>query len=394
MTPTTRKGPMRNTRKRGVSLIEALVAMAVMAFGMLGVVGMQATLRGNADLSKQRTEAMRIAQERMEDLRNFSVLTDPLAVNKAFDTKATFAATAVAGYTTNTAYTVAGSVTPAAATAPHKTLTIDVSWPDRSGTTQNVRLVSAMANIAPALAGSMVVSAQGGGGTREPEGRRRGIPPQAKNFGDGTSGFRPADNPAGVAWVFNNVTGLITSVCTTTVLNAALTNAGQFTGCVTTQAFQLISGYIRFATGGAPTALSVADPTSAIVPATIEAEVDQTAPTAGTRACFHSAATATYKAFFCAVPVTTPAPANWSGNLRISAATLPQLSPNLADVAAANRKVCRYRALTDPVPVPIYQPPLTGGPLANENLVVIAAGNGTTAFACPNPPTRAHQPAT
>ncbi|MCL4699503.1 MAG: prepilin-type N-terminal cleavage/methylation domain-containing protein, partial [Burkholderiaceae bacterium] len=29
---------------RGISLIEALVAMAIMAFGMLGVLGMQATL--------------------------------------------------------------------------------------------------------------------------------------------------------------------------------------------------------------------------------------------------------------------------------------------------------------------------------------------------------------
>ena len=61
-------------RSRGVSLIEALVALAVMAFGLLGVVGMQATLRFNADVSRQRAEAVRMAQEKMEEMRAFGVL--------------------------------------------------------------------------------------------------------------------------------------------------------------------------------------------------------------------------------------------------------------------------------------------------------------------------------
>jgi Tfp pilus assembly protein PilV len=56
---------------RGVSLVEALVSLAVMSFGMLGVVGVQATLRYNAEVSKQRSEAVRIGQEEMESLRSF-----------------------------------------------------------------------------------------------------------------------------------------------------------------------------------------------------------------------------------------------------------------------------------------------------------------------------------
>jgi Tfp pilus assembly protein PilV len=316
---------------RGISLIEALVAMAVMAFGMIGVVGMQATLRGNADLSKQRTEAMRIAQERMEELRNFSVLSTTAGA-KAFADKATVGATAVAGYTTNTTYTVSATVT-AAGAAPHqqKDLAVDVAWTDRAGTTQNVRLMSTMANIAPELGASMVVSAQGASGVREPEGRRRGIPPQAKNFGDGTSGFIPPQPTPTVAWVFNNVTGLIASVCTTSVAdNASITSLADFTGCVTTQAYQLISGFIRFSTAGAPTTAGIADPTSAVDPLTIEAEVAQTLPATATIGCFHSTAVvaSTYKEYFCAVPVTTPAPATWSGTLQIKATTLPNLAPN------------------------------------------------------------------
>ena len=42
-------------RATGVSLIEALVALAVMAFGILGVVGMQSNMRTGADISRQRS---------------------------------------------------------------------------------------------------------------------------------------------------------------------------------------------------------------------------------------------------------------------------------------------------------------------------------------------------
>lgn len=377
--------------RRGISLIEALVAMAVMAFGMLGVVGMQATLRANADLSKQRTEAMRIAQERMEDMRNFSVLPTTAGA-KAFQDKVTFGATTVTGYTTNTTYTVSGSVTPAGA-APQKTLAISVAWTDRTGAAQNVSLVSALANIAPELAASLVVSPQGAGGTREPAGRRRGIPPQAKDFGNGTSGFRPPQ-PVGTAvvWVFNNVTGLITSVCNTTVAdNDSLTLAG-LTGCVSTQAYQLISGYLRASTSVTqPTAAVMSNPVSitSLAGSTIEAEVAQTLPTTGIIACLHGRA-ANFVEYYCAVPVDSPAPATWSGTLRIRPATLPQLATNLADAALANAKVCRYRALTGAEPDPVYVD--INAPLANENLTIIRAGNGTTPFTCPNPPSRAHQP--
>src|SRR3990167_8251582 len=62
-------------RHHGVSLVEALVALAVMAFCMLALVGVQSTMRLNSDLSKQRTEATRIASEEIERLRSFSSVT-------------------------------------------------------------------------------------------------------------------------------------------------------------------------------------------------------------------------------------------------------------------------------------------------------------------------------
>ncbi len=69
---------------RGTSLVEAVVAMAVMAFGMLAVVGVQSTLRLNADVAKQRSEAVRIAQEAMEAARGFGVIEAPATDRRAY----------------------------------------------------------------------------------------------------------------------------------------------------------------------------------------------------------------------------------------------------------------------------------------------------------------------
>jgi Tfp pilus assembly protein PilV len=380
--------------RRGVSLIEALVAMAVMAFGMLGVLGLQSTLRANADLSKQRSEATRLAEEKIEAWRSFSVIPATPSTKAYADILAgTTIEPPLASFVSNTTYTRTTTVTDSAPVG-HKTLLVDVTWTDRAGATQNVRLFSVAAQAAPGLAAAAVQPSQGLGGVRNPGGRARGIPRQAVNFGDGRSGFRPPQPPGGtVAWVFNNVTGVIVSVCTTSAADNASLTLATLSSCDSTQAFQLISGFIRFDDSSPPTATSVVDPTGA-VPGTVLAEVVQTLPTAGTRTCFHEYA-AVYAAYFCAVPVaapttSTPSPP-WSGTLQINPTTLP-LSATLADVSPANRKVCRYRALTDPVPNPIYQN--TNTPLANENLVIITAGSGGTAYACPNPPTRAHQPAT
>jgi Tfp pilus assembly protein PilV len=392
-----RAGPVRGPR-RGASLIEALVAMAVTAFGMLGVLGLQSTLRANADLAKQRSEATRLAQERIEDWRAFSVLpatagSRSYAAIPIGTTRETIDSTT--GFGTNTSFTRSSEVTEAGPPPDLlKTVRVTVSWRDRADVAQSVRLFSVVAGQSPELAASMVAPPQGAGGMAAPENRRRGIPPAARNFGDGTSGFRPPQNAANLAWVFNNTTGVVTSVCTTSAGSNATLTLASLTSCSSAQAYQLISGHLRFDHTTPPTAASVFNPAGA-VPGTLEAEVEQTQPAAfaGVQACHHEYA-ANHAAFHCLMRVETPSGAMpsppWSGTLRVRPATVA-LSPTLADATTANRKVCRYRALADPVPNPVYQN--INAPLANENLVVIAAGNGSVANACPNPPTRAHQPA-
>ena len=213
------------SRQRGVSLIEALVALAVMAFGMLGMLGLQATLRTNADLTRQRAEAVRIAQAEVERLRGFESVTaspgldftDIVSVLPAAVLPPAGAASA------NTAYRRTATVLPAAltpSTPKFKTVTMDVQWEDRSGQTSHVLMVSSMAAVDPALAGSLALAGDRTVAQR-PRNRNRAIPPGAVDQGNGTSTFAPP-NAAGVSWVFNNVSGVITQVCAPACSNVTL----------------------------------------------------------------------------------------------------------------------------------------------------------------------------
>src|SRR5580765_7224250 len=92
-------------RQRGITLIEALIGFAVLALGMLAIARVQTHLRLNAELARDRSEAVRLAQEELESLRAFAVLTGPTGT-PSFDAIASASRTvdAASGYTTNTAY--------------------------------------------------------------------------------------------------------------------------------------------------------------------------------------------------------------------------------------------------------------------------------------------------
>ena len=62
---------MKHTR-RGFSLIEVLVAMAVMATGLLAVATFQSELISGSGNNKARSEALALAQARIEQFRNYS----------------------------------------------------------------------------------------------------------------------------------------------------------------------------------------------------------------------------------------------------------------------------------------------------------------------------------
>lgn len=355
---------------RGVSLIEALVALAVMAFGMLGVVGMQGSLRMNADIAKQRSEAVRIAQETIENRRAFWLL-DAAASQKTYADVVSVPLTTVTGITSNTSFSVAETVSSPPGGGRTKALFVDVIWADRTGQNQSVRLSTNITGNMPELSGSLGLPALGSP-TRLPGGRHAGIPIGSVEQPDGsTSKFSPPGS-GDVSWVFNNVSGFITQICAATVCTAY--NA------------RVLSGYVRFATDSVqPTGAVAESPTSLAM--ALDVKVVRTFPTAATIVCYEQLASQ-YVSYFCAVPVDELLGNIWSGQSLIE---MPAISSVKSDPVASNFKVCRYTPVQAHTLVSTTFPnenhPLNydsvSTALINQNFLVIRAGDGTASFACP-----------
>ncbi len=370
--------------QRGVSLIEAVVAMAIMAVGMLGMLGVQATLRGNSDISKQRSEAVRIAQATMESRRAFSVL-DTTAGATAYADIQTVTAAVAAQDNANTTFAREVVVTtfPVAADrdhiAPRKAVQVNVSWPDRNGETQWVRLRSIVVGNAPDIAAALAVPATGSP-LQSVNGRSRAIPLSAVTLTGsdaGTSRFTPPGAATGISWIFSNTTGVITQICDLSV-------------CTTVDA-RLVSGFVRFATTAAPpppTAAHAAMPPDTSVPSGIDVRITLSNMASTVIECFESTPSGTsYILYYCAVPLAT-ATEPWSGRSSLTGLTL---ASNASDATATRTRVCRYTTSRWNTATPVvanqdhpYNYSNVNTALTNQNFLVIKAGDGSVAYACPD----------
>lgn len=358
----------------GVSLIEALVALAVMAFGILGVAGVQATLRANGDFSKQRSEAVRLAQQAIEQARTFTVLTSPGGASPppAYgDIISTAQPIEITSPLYNTTFLLQRQVS-AAPVGNARTLVVTVSWTDRTGQTPFVSLSTNIAGIAPELGGTLMLAGDVAA-AQQGQSRNPAIPQGAVDQGNGTSTFAPPGGPDKLLWVFNNVSGVITSICNPT--------------CTASNAY-LLSGFVRYATGGNPTPQDGEIPSSTAFE--LVANVSVTAPTVQVVPCFQAVAQSyAYLSYYCAIPLGA-SDTSWSGRSTLAPPVgAPwNFSSSLADPLVTNFKVCRYTPVqSDTPPGGNADHPLdysdVKGPLANQNFLIIRAGDGTTAYSCP-----------
>lgn len=385
-----------NPLPRGFSLIEALVALLVMGFGMLGVLGVQSALRQYADLSKQRSEAVRLAQEGIETWRAFTKLGADASTVDYTDIASVgpLAVTGPIAASTNTSYTLQHVVLPLTNSADlpqsGKWIQTTVRWNDRTGAEQRVDLHTHISGVLPELAGTLVVPPAGTSTSpaRRPQGRHPAIPRDAVDDGTGKSNFAPPGMPSTV-WTFDNASGVITRIC-----NPVCTDSN-FVG-------YLVSGFILFA-DPVKTIPPDAPPPGPRQPTGVDAEspggssamfgpigvsFDQTTPLTGTITC----ATATaplYVAYYCAVPSSLLfTDRRWSGRSYI---TGPTFAADAADTSASNARACRYTPVDSHTVANVDHPLVYANALEslfNQNFLMIRAGDGlsptATAFTCPD----------
>jgi type IV pilus modification protein PilV len=243
---------------RGFSLLEALVALLVMAFGMLAIAGMQAALMRSSDAAKQRSEAVRLAQLKLEELRSFDGISTG---SYTFGTDVVASNDSVTPGASNTSFTRSWTVmradgtTPATVDDTQKWISVTVDWSDREGATQQtpVRLRSVIGRNDP-IAIKGLVAEQARTRVRYPKNRNLNIPyPAVGTSNPNRSAFIPP--PGNVTYIFDNVTGNIVQSCTgitsgELVEGVDVDAAGSCT-TLTTNAY-LLSGFIRFFTGNNP----------------------------------------------------------------------------------------------------------------------------------------------
>jgi Tfp pilus assembly protein PilV len=403
-----------------VSLIEALVAMAVMAFGMLGLLGLQATLRGNSDVSKQRSEAVRILQEAVERQRAFSVL-DTTAGRQAYADVQSAAEVTLTRANANATFKLTQTVGdfPAAGQelqlARSKSLRLSVRWQDRNDVEQQISLNTLLSATAPELMAALALPGVAPS-AQMPGGRNPGIPPSSVNQpGTGTSVFTPPGAaPGSPPWVFDNTTGFIdTSGCAS---NPSTCHFDQ----------RLLSGYILFYRGNTqPTSAIAADTANRSLASNhieghfgVRADTSVAAGSApgvpGTQgSCFVDSSSGPLGlAYYCAMPTavdstlpTSDPLANvklWTGRATITG--VDDLASSASDSRSNDARVCRYTTQVDAAVPPtrneehpaVYRRVTTN--LLNQNFLVMTAGDNTTPFTCPTDPgnlpgnTWAHQP--
>jgi Tfp pilus assembly protein PilV len=357
-------------RQRGVTLIEALLAFLVLAGGVLSMARLQLHLQAHADLARQRSEAMRIAQEDIESLRAFAFLQADAAASGALAYERIETVTSsvenLNGAALNTVFQLTRQIDDSSA-ARLKAATVSVAWRARDGSAQQAVLNSVVTGVSPALAGALTVAPSlltpASGYARSP-----GIPVNAKNLGDGRSVLKPGAGT--IAYVFDNLSAQVTQRCTDVASDrtTAQLSTTDLRHCSELHGLWL-SGTVRFSNANPPSSDAANDmPLDLNLLVTLTGVANAASPSCSTEAlktvqyraangirreAVPLAAMPTsvgvaewselgerYVAYQCVVPITGAA-GRWSGR-----SSLVPLGWTLG-TSAADRKVCRYAADMD-----------------------------------------------
>lgn len=148
-------------KQRGISLVEVLVTMAILAFGLLALAKFQGTIATFSSQNKKSSIAMNIGQQKIEELRAYEIL-DTTAGKFAYADISSGNDSVISNNTTYARnWTVTTNTDP-----DYKTVRMVVSWTNRANASQSVELVSIIGRFDPLTSGTAVNTS--GAGTMAP----------------------------------------------------------------------------------------------------------------------------------------------------------------------------------------------------------------------------------
>ena len=325
---------MTNTQRRqsGSTLIEAMLALLIMGVGMLSLSGMQMDLTRSADSTQQRTQALRLAQEKMEEFRSYTgiastvtgtgaVKANTLNWNALVDGQDSFSGNAV--YTRTWSFGGGSG-------SPSRRATVRVAWTDRNNAAQWLSLSSALSQTDPFDAGLLGFPLSPSSQIKGMNNRSLAIPAAAISLGNQRSAL--AFGAAGQYLLLNDISGDVVRICTA----PGLTNASSVADFIA--AFQnpdssqcknlsayLVSGYV-----GRDSSVSTSDWNAIEAGLGIDYAgiVRNAAGALGIQCQFGNAINPNtgaiipdYKYYLCVIPLADPAAhvtPDWSGKIRLA----------------------------------------------------------------------------
>jgi len=316
--------------QRGFSLIEALIALVITSFGLLAIAGVSLKLAHNEDVARQRGEAVRLAQEKLEELRSFTQIEAQAGkvswegLTGSTDTITDGTVLNGEAYRTNTTFERSWSLLDTV-DDQWRRVQITVAWTDRvngAADKQTLSFSTIVSKSDPFESGSLAFPLPGNTTLKRPMNRNLNIPIPATDLGNGQSVVQLTST---FAVVFSNDSGYVVLTCTKVITTAADLE----TGCTESNAY-IVAGYVSlngsasFPSGLVMNTAQLSGHVPGQTTCSLSDAEDQNTgnPIAG------------YKYYLCVVSVPSEGGA-WSGTMRLAAPAL--------NTGSTHYRVCRFQ---------------------------------------------------
>ncbi|VVC75583.1 hypothetical protein AQUSIP_08730 [Aquicella siphonis] len=138
--------PSSEAQQLGQGLIETLMIVLFISVSILALIRFQHYLSYSTSYTQQQTVANLLAANKIEQLRDYQVINTTGGYAAYQDIASGSSSTTIGSATYSLAWTISSNTSPT-----YKTIDVTVTWTDRQGSTQAVRLVSRVASIDPAV---------------------------------------------------------------------------------------------------------------------------------------------------------------------------------------------------------------------------------------------------